>query len=461
MLEPRPNILFFIADDHRFDAFGAGGDPIVQTPVLDSLAAQGVQFQRTYMMGGMTCAVCVPARAALHTGVSSFRASATNEIEAMDGLMTLRPSLMTLGQILRHAGYQTHGIGKWHSDPASFTRSFQSGSRIFMGGMNDQWHMPLHDYDPTGRYPRNEARSHHRHSSELFCEAAVNYLDEYAESGKDNPFFLYVSFTSPHDPRTAPEPFASRYSPEKIPLPPSFLPEHPFDNGELQVRDELLAAFPRSPAEIQRHTADYYAMISHMDAQIGGVLDTLERRGLAENTIVVYLADHGLAVGRHGLMGKQNMYEHSVRVPFLMRGPGVPRGVTSGALAYSFDVYPTLCELAGVEPPEGLDAKSLCPAFAGEPAPHRSHIGAAYKDMQRMWTDGEWKLIRYFQSEDGQHGENRVQLFHLPTDPHETHDLAANDAHRERVHQLTRELARWQIETGDVCCHLLSTQMVP
>ena len=160
-----------------------------------------------------------------------------------------------------------------------------------------------------------------------------------------------------------PKEYLDMYDPATISLPESYLPEHPFDNGELRVRDELLAGFPRGEDEVRRHIAAYYAMITHADAQMGRVLKVLEETGRAENTIIVFAGDNGLAVGKHGLMGKQSLYEHSIRVPLMMAGPGVPAGKRSEAFAYLIDIFPTLCELTGVPTPETVEGRSLVPAM--------------------------------------------------------------------------------------------------
>lgn len=441
----QPNIVFIIADDHRFDALGCNGDATVQTPNLDELAAQGTNFTRAHMMGGLCGAVCVPARAMLHTGQGTFHTSISTTIEDYNGLLTLRPDNVTLGQALRRAGYSTFGVGKWHNDAASFNRSFDDGAAIFMGGMHEQWETPIQDYDPGGQYKEGKPRAGRHHSTDIFCDAAIDFLKEYQA---DQPFFLYVALTSPHDPRTAPARFHQLYDADAMPLPESFMAAHPFDNGDLHNRDEELAHFPRTPAEIKRHSADYYAMISHQDARIGDILRTLEARGLAENTIVIYTSDHGLAVGRHGLMGKQNLYEHSVRVPLIMRGPNVPRGQKSRALLYSFDLTATLLQMAQSDV-AAIDGQSLLPILNGETSVHRSHVGAVYRDIQRMWSDGKWKLIRYFVGGNGT-GENRVQLFDLPRDPHELNDLSGHPAQAERMKIMLEKLSVWQRENDDI-----------
>lgn len=442
----QPNILFLIADDHRYDAVGCNGDVTVRTPHLDQLAKGGANIRRVFTMGGLTGAVCIPSRAMLHCGTSTFRTSVKNDMDDGYAVATLKSENVTLGEALQLAGYNAHGIGKWHNDKASYNRSFNSGSEIFFGGMHDQWRTPTQPYDEAGQYQRAQNGDGTRHSTDVFCDAAIDFLEGYNE---EKPFFLYVALTSPHDPRTAPEPFASMYRPQEMPTPTSFLPRHPFDNGDLHIRDEELASFPRTPEEIACHSADYYAMISHQDARIGDVLSTLSARGIDENTIVVYTSDHGLGVGRHGLMGKQNMYDHSVRVPLLMRGPGLPRGEEFDGLAYAFDLYPTLCELAGAAVSQTVEGQSLLPLLRGEAKTHRPHIGAVYNDTQRMWSDGEWKIIRYFTGKNG-NGCERVQLFNLQEDPNELNDFSERPEQSERVRKLLGNLEKWQQEVGDI-----------
>jgi arylsulfatase A-like enzyme len=278
-------------------------------------------------------------------------------------------------------------------------------------------------------------------STELFCRATGNFIRARSDS---RPFFACVALTSPHDPRTPPAAFRELYDPETLPLPRNFRPEHGFDNGELTIRDECLLPHPLSPASVREHLADYYGMISHHDAWIGQLLNTLEETGQSNQTIVVYVSDHGLALGSHGLVGKQNLYEHSVRVPLILAGPGVPRAACHAGLVYSYDLFPTLCELAGSPVPAGLDSRSLVPAFETGAVPIRDTVGAAYMDAQRMVSDGRWKLVVY-----RVRGSERVQLFDLQEDPDECVDLAANPAHAPRMEELWVKLRAWQVDAGD------------
>lgn len=432
----QPNILFMIADDHRFDAIGAMGDATVQTPTLDSLMARGTTFRQTHIMGSLVGAVCVPSRAAVLTSASLFRS----------GMQQINRDLAVWPQVMREEGYHTFATGKWHNDKQTFTNSFADGAKIFFGGMSSHFEVPVFDYDANGAYPNTAKYIGEKFSTEMFTDEAVQFLLEY---DADAPFFLYLAFTSPHDPRTPPGEYASMYAPEKIPVPENFMPEHPFDNGEMRIRDEVLAPFPRTPEIVQQHIADYYGMISHMDAEIGRVLKTLEATGQLENTLIIYTADHGLAVGQHGLLGKQNLYSHSIRVPSIFAGPGVPEGKTVDALTYLYDVFPTVCELTDVACPDTVEGSSLVPLMNGSAERVRETVFAAYRDIQRTVSDGRWKLIRYYVSEETGAGTNRIQLFDLANDPGETTDLSTLPEHAERIQSLAADLHQWQIETED------------
>jgi arylsulfatase A-like enzyme len=249
---------------------------------------------------------------------------------------------------------------------------------------------------------------------------------------------------APHDPRTMPHRFLDMYDPQQIDLPPNYLPEHPFDNGEMVVRDEKLAPWPRTPDEIRRHNAEYYAMISHLDHQIGRVLKALEATGRAENTIIVLAGDNGLAIGRHGLMGKQNMYDHSLHVPLIMSGPGIPQNQQSDTFCYLLDIYPTLCDLLGIPTPATVEGRSLLPALRDPGAAVRETLSFAYRGVQRAVQDDRYKLIEYVVE-----GQRTTQLFDLHADPWETNNLADDPRHAETLSRLRAELARHRDQLDD------------
>jgi arylsulfatase A-like enzyme len=434
-IEQTPSILMVVADDHRHDCMHGDRVKGPTTPTLDHLAENGTEFTGARIMGGDTQAICVPSRAALLTGCGSRRALATPHSSDFRERQCLAPDRVLLGEALGQAGYRTHAVGKWHNDPAALNRSFASGDALLLRGMSAHETPPLHAYDESGTYDETKAIATPGFSTELFADAAIRFIETTAEA--TSPFFLYCAFTSPHDPRTPPREFRDRYEDEKIALPANFLPQHPFDNGELEVRDELLENIPRDPAAVRRHRGDYYGMVEHHDHHLGRMLEALTRTGQRDNTIIVYVSDHGLALGSHGLMGKQNLYEHSIRVPLIMSGPGIPKGKTVTSDVYSHRIFATLCELSGVTAPQTLEQPSLAPLWttqSNDPAFHFAH----YFDMQRTVKDERWKLIHYEVN-----GTTREQLFDLTNDPHELDNIISDPATQPHCKRLSAALEKW------------------
>jgi len=256
----------------------------------------------------------------------------------------------------------------------------------------------------------------------------------------------------PHDPRLAPPEFTKLYDPAKLTLSKNFMPQHPFDNGELMIRDEKLAPHPRTTEEMRRHLADYYATISHLDHEVGRVLDTVAERGWAGKTIVIYSSDQGLAVGgRHGLMGKQNLYEH-VKPPLIFAGPSIPHG-RSDALVYLYDLLPTICDLAGAETPAVAEGRSLLPVIVGKQDRVRGWLFGAYRDCQRMVRDERWKLLEY-----NANGVRNTQLFDLQNDPDELQNLAGNPEYAGQLAKLRSLLLEGQRQFGDPCPSFMETK---
>lgn len=425
----RPSVLFLFADDLRFDALGAAGNAEVVTPNLDRLAARGTRFSQCSIMGSTMPAVCCPSRAMLNTGRTLYHVSRDCD------------DWPTLPQTLQEAGYDTFGTGKWHNERNSFARSFSAGASIFFGGMCNHMEVPCHDFDPRGEYRQELQRVGKSFSSELFSDAAINFLESEPPA---RPSYMYVSYTAPHDPRMAPREYADMYDPAQIRVPDNFAPQHPFDNGELRVRDELLAPFPRTPEIVQEHIAAYWAMITHLDAHIGRVLDALEATGRAGDTIIVFAGDNGLAVGQHGLMGKQSMYEHSIRVPLILVGPGVPAGTTCTAPCYLHDLFPTICELVGLPVPASVEGRSLLPVLRGAAEHVYTTTFHAYMHKQRAVRDQRFKLIEYFVD-----GERTTQLFDLVEDPYEQRNLATDPVCAAELRRLRGELEAWQRAVDD------------
>lgn len=451
----KPNILLCVMDDHQFDALGVCGHPVAETPNLDALAKRGVRFANARMPGGTSAAVCMPSRAMLHTGRSLFRIEGAGE--------RIPAEQRTLGECLREAGYAGYHTGKWHNDMNSLVRSFDCADEFFFGGMSDPWNTPLYHYNPEGIYdnllPRigtpvrdNEVVWHPgdhvyagRHCTDIFCDRAARFI---VEHDGNRPFFLSLALMAPHDPRTAPKVDHARFHAGDMPLPENFMAEPPSDTGCLNVRDECLASKPRLPEEVRRHIADYFAMIRHLDAGLGRVFAALEESGHNENTVVVFVSDHGLELGRHGLMGKQCVYEHSIRVPLILAGAGLPMGAARKDPVLHYDLFRTLGRLAGADLPKDIQSVDLEPEIltrmTNEPeAATRRYF--AFGDTIRAIISGHLKLIEYA------HGDYRkTELFDLAEDPGETENLVGQPERRAEIDALRAEMLAAAELSGDI-----------
>jgi choline-sulfatase len=272
----------------------------------------------------------------------------------------------------------------------------------------------------------------------------VNYLAEAQQS--QQPFFMYVAFNAPHDPRQSPKEYVDKYPLDRIAVPKNYLDAYPYRDEigcSTKLRDENLAPMPRTPHAVKVHRREYYAIISHLDHQIGRILDALDKSGRADNTWVFFTADHGLAVGHHGLLGKQNMYDHSVRVPFVVVGPGVAANRRLDAAIYLQDVMPTTLELAGAVKPQHVFFHSLLPLLRGERQQSQyESVYGAYLALQRAVTHEGWKLIAYPEAKV-------LRLYHVAEDPLEQRDLAADPRYATRKSELLQRLLALQQELSD------------
>jgi arylsulfatase A-like enzyme len=409
------NVLFIFADDQRADTIAALGNAHIHTPNLDRLARRGVAFNHAYMQGGMNGATCVPSRSMLLSGRSLFH---------IDEKLTRDE---TWPAAFGRAGYTTFISGKWHNTPASIPLSFQRARSMFTGGMVNPLKAPLSNLE-NGKIGATTISP--QHACAAFADETIAFLKEKHSA----PFFAYLPFDGPHDPHIVPDDYPVRYDPEKIPLPANFLAQHPFNNGEMTIRDEQLLPWPRTATDIRAMLADYYRYISYLDQLIGRVLDALDASPAAHNTYVVFAADSGVARGSHGLIGKQNLYEHSLRVPLIIAGPGVPANTTTDALCYLYDVLPTLGALTQVPGPKTNEGIDLSPSLRDPRKPARASLTFAYQKVQRALRDERFKLIRYPQID-------RTQLFDLANDPDEIHNLATLPEHAARVAAMTQTLA--------------------
>jgi arylsulfatase A-like enzyme len=419
----KPNVLFIFMDDQQADTIAALGNKHIQTPNLDRLVKRGVAFDRAYMQGGMNGATCVPSRAMLLSGRPLFRID--------EKLLRDETWPAAFGK----AGYSTYISGKWHNGPPSIAKSFQEARSIFAGGMTNPLKAKL-SHVVDGKLAPPEPSE--KHICSVFADEAIAIL----KKPHTKPFFSYVAFDGPHDPHIVPDDFAIKYDPNTIPLPPNFLPQHTFNNGEMAIRDETLLAWPRPPEKVREMIAEYYRYISYLDHEIGRILAALEASPYAKNTIVVFAADSGVARGQHGLIGKQNVYEHSMRVPLVIAGPGIPEDKRTNAMCYLFDVLPTLGKLCGVPGPSTSEGVDFSASLRDPSRAVRSQMVFAYQKVQRAIRDDRWKLIRYPQI-------NKTQLFDLKTDPWEMTNLAEKPEHAEHLTDLTDRMAKELTQFGD------------
>lgn len=439
----RPNVVFLFADDLTYASIRELGNPEIETPNLDRLVRRGTTFTRAYNQGGFHGAVCIASRTMLVTGRSLWHArDLDQQFQKGQKDRLLWPELM------KRAGYDTYFTGKWHVavDPA---KVFDTVSHVRPGmpkTVEPAYDRPRDDR-PDPWKPWDEELGGYweggRHWSAVVADDAIEFLTRAKEH--ENPFFLYVAFNAPHDPRQSPKEFVDRYPLESIRLPASFLPEYPWKDAigcSAELRDEKLAPFPRTEHAVKVHRQEYYAIITHLDEQIGRILDALDAAGHGDDTCVFFTADHGLAVGQHGLVGKQNLYDHSVRIPFIAMGPPFPKNRRIDTPIQLQDVAPTALELAGAAIPEDFEFRSLLPHLAeSRSTPDRAVYGA-YMDLQRSITQDGFKLILY-------PAVPKVLLFNLRDDADERQDLSDEPSYRDLQRRLFAQLQVLQRERDD------------
>ncbi len=441
----KPNVLFLFADDMTYEAVRALGCAEIETPNLDRLVRRGVTFTHAYNMGAWHGAVCVASRTMLNTGRFVWRAK------------ELEPNLKAEGeagrfwsQRMKAAGYETYMSGKWHVQGPKPDQIFDHVRDVRPGMPNQTkagYNRPIEGQpDPWSPYdPKFEGFwKGGKHWSEVLGDHGVDFMNMAAM--KDTPFFMYLAFNAPHDPRQSPKEYVDKYPPEQIKLPKNFLPEYPDKDAigcSKSLRDEALAPFPRTPYAVKVNRQEYYAIITHMDTQVGRILDALEASGKADNTYIFFTADHGLAVGHHGLIGKQNMYDHSVRPPLFVVGPGIPKNKRIDTPVYLQDIMASALDVAGATAePEHIEFKSLLPLIDGRRKQQYDAIYGAYMKLQRMVTLGDFKLIHYPKID-------KIKVFDLKNDPLEMNDLATNPKYADKVGELKTALRKLQKEMGD------------
>lgn len=421
-----PNIILIVTDDQAPHTLSTYGNTVCQTPSLDRLAAQGMTLDAAYHMGAWSGAVCLPSRVMIMSGRTVWRIPGGmhwGKHPNLDNPELVPPNILehTIPAVFNRAGYDTFRTCKAQN-------SYMAANALFK---------TQRDKTMRGRTEADAIRAESIGGSEWHGDQAIAFLEDHSQRGGDVPFLMYYGFSHPHDIRNGPADLLDKYgaynaktpptevNPQAPPLPVSWLPEHPFANphGHTRIRDEIHVSGverSRTEATVRNELGREYACIEAIDIQIGRVLDKLEAMEELDNTYIIFTADHGIAVGRHGLMGKQNLYEHSLRVPMLVMGPGIEPGIRAMGNVYLLDLLATMCEFAGIDAPPTNEGKSFAPVVWGKTRAVRDVLYGVYsggtKPGMRSLRKGDWKLIK-IDAFDGQ--LRKTQLFNLADNPHE------------------------------------------
>lgn len=448
----KPNILFIITDDQRRDTIHSLGNTDIITPNLDSLVKEGTSFTNTYIAGGYTGAICMPSRAMINTG--KYLTSLVNNGADISNENTI------LGEYFKTNNYYTFGCGKWHNGPKAFTRSFCSGKNAFFSGMWDHWNVPVCDYDPLGNYDNvinfvtsftnnKKIRKVHCdkfnpgvHSSSLVADTTVEFLQNY---DKEEPFFCYTAFLAPHDPRTMPPEFSTLYKDKKLKLPENLSSNYPVNYANDNMRDELLTPYPRAIEETESEIKDYYAMITHLDFEIGKILTALKTRKDYDNTIIVFCSDNGLGLGSHGFMGKQNLYEESISIPLIIKGPNIAKNERNDSRIFLHDLFPTLCDLVNIPIPSAVEGNSFYNLLKKETFQQRDEMYLIALDRARAIIKEDYKLSLYYNVKTN---VSDIVLYDIKHDPLEMHNLILKKP--ELTKKLLTILLQKRIEVNDI-----------
>ena len=462
----RPNFLFIITDQQRFDTINALGYAHAVTPNIDRLVREGTAFTRTYV----TSPSCAPSRASLFTGLY---------VHSLGVLRNDDPWRHSWVEQLAAAGYRCVSVGKMHTCPYEVAAGFherhvvenKDRSNPALPFFLDQWdkalaaqHLPKPDRTMHRSRPDYRERMgafewtlpDEMHPDNYVSSLAELWLDRYPQTGE--PFFLQIGFPGPHPPYDPTDEFRTLFDDRDVPLPHDTrddLAAQPLALKTLRRdhldndRDGIVFLEHPDRAQQERQRRYYLANVAMIDARIGHLMDALEARGVRDNTIIVFTSDHGDCLGDHGLSQKWNMYDPSVRVPAIISGPGIAKGQQLSGLMEHMDLGPTVLELAGLEPPSWMEARSVAPALRGETWHGRTHAFSEHArdliltgtELMTMARDENLKLVEFIDSDEG-------QLFDLRTDPHEEHSVWDDPSYTEDKTRLLMAISRWRAQSA-------------
>ena len=420
--EKQPNILFIISDDQDAETLDVYAQNSCDTPVIDNLSKSGISFTSAYHMGAYRAAVCTPSRIMLMTGRNLWET---------DGYNINYPPLNYVHDFKKNYSKITPESPEYYSMPAIFKRAGYYTFRTSKRGNSFEGANLLFEE----RYDRTNREGDDLNGNAWHAQKVIDYIEKRTNNNATKkPFLIYLGFSHPHDPRRGKIDLLKKYGaqspgiPKKLnnklpPLPVNYLPNHPFPHGHQDVRDENLVEgvmTQRNEIVIRNEKGKDYACIEDMDYQIGRVIEALKLSGEIDNTYIFFTSDHGIAIGKHGLIGKQNLYEHSWRIPLIVTGPKIKKNKKIKGNIYLSDILPTLCEIAGIDIPKTVDGKSFNSILEGKRKKIRDVMYGAYsggtKPGIRAIKKNNWKLIKY----DVMNGNiQKNQLFNLKNNPNE------------------------------------------
>lgn len=453
-----PNVVMIVTDQQRRDTLGVYGSDIARTPNLDRLASRGMTFDYAFTPIGL----CSPARSSLLTGVYPHSHGILTNVHLHPVRKQLDPERDRLFRPLKSAGYRLGYIGKWHVNTHEDPLAFGFDEYVSLGDYgpyrqelgiprppeSNNYMVPVSGVDPV---PVEHSRP------SFLADHAIRIIDHFARDG-ERPFFIRLDFHGPHMPMVIPEPYASMYPPHTIPPHPNFDDSLQGKPAVQKIKRRHWGTEEMTWQDWQPLLARYYGEISLIDAQIGRVLDHLERAGLAEDTVTLFFSDHGDTMGAHKIWNKDyTMYDEIYRVPFIVRWPGeTPPGSRCDAYVHHvLDLMPTLLEMAGLQPPEDVHGQSLLPLLRGRQQGrlreafcqfHGSHMGLY---TMRMLQSDRYKYVLHTNDID--------ELYDHDSDPHELHNVADDPAYAADLQILKERMIDCMAQTDD---HLYNEWMV-
>ena len=458
----RKNVVFITADQFRADALGCYGSPFCRTPNYDRLAAEGVRFGRAFSSDP----ICVPARATMTTGNHAHKATGVKNNGGR-----IRGDQPKIADLFNAAGYETYAMGKLHYVPYQLPRlvhgfrhwELTESGRLMRQSAANNWDIGTEEYYDYLKAVgwENMARAHGVGNNDVHAavsplpeehyvdhwvvDRSIHYLDRHLTETPDTPFLMWSSFPKPHSPYDPPEPWHRMYDAREIPAPvggPALLADR---NPELRHRAMRYAWDLMSPQQIQLARTRYHGLVSFQDAQVGRLIAFLEERGVLDDTVIVFTADHGDLLGDFGCFFKSCFLAGAEHIPLIVRAPGgVPSGAVRQVPVGTEDVLPTICDLAGIPAPTGIDGRSLV-QVANDGTPVREVYVAQMGDAPGqcyMACDGRWK---YCYAEF----DATEELYDIETDPRELANLAADATHKDRLRDLRGCVIDWCRDNGD------------